>query len=418
MKFIKKICLIMACLMCFSFVACDKDDQSSQLEQSDLSDFENNESSSETPTSPQKNYSEHVKLVLDRDIFVLKNDFPDIYTAALNGIDTSDAYIYNWKLNRILNEECFENIQWDVAESEGGGSLVSFRGDYKDKDKTVYYIQFHVSDDSMPLALSLYTYSDKDQSELSVNMFKDMESSYAIIYTDVAISCMLSLLTNDVNENDDPTNDIEDSISDYEDLIEYPLYRVKIEAYSLAASSSPEEYEQRYFVQKQWEDYTFDEPDCEWINGNFLYYDYLNYKDYYDLAYALYDVDKNGTPELLISVFEDDTNAYSNTIDVYTISDDQLIKLFPEASFSSRDRLHVTNDGKFVNEGSDGAYSSSCIVYEISQDKKGVVVTDEFYFDKYDDLNDPANLGEDKYHNKLDGLLNNSIINDATWTRF
>lgn len=80
-------------------------------------------------------------------------------------------------------------------------------------------------------------------------------------------------------------------------------------------------------------------------------------KNYMNLAYmyggmtinsALYDINKDGTPELLI--------ATDNTIiDIYTILDKVPVGVLKPGAAGERARIHVLEDGKIVYEGSGGA---------------------------------------------------------------
>lgn len=141
---------------------------------------------------------------------------------------------------------------------------------------------------------------------------------------------------------------------------------------------------------------------------------------YYDLkplAYALYDIDKNGVPELIFANLSDE-----EIYDVYTINDGSLIKLFKNASFGDRSHLHILADGTLLSEGASSAFESSMNIYSI---KFGCTLSDgeTFYFNTredpiYDYYIDGTEISVDEYIEKLDTLKATSLFDKFDWVIF
>lgn len=145
-------------------------------------------------------YPEEVEFVLNRNIFVFKNEFPELYTATIK-MDQSIAYVEDWNLGQILNEDNFEDIEWKVSSESNNTKIVSFTGSSRiaEKDNTIM-VQFIITDGAkIPIALSLYTYVKEDQSasELSMQQYMNIGMDYnsALVSADAGIACMLTIMS-------------------------------------------------------------------------------------------------------------------------------------------------------------------------------------------------------------------------------
>lgn len=102
--------------------------------------------------------------------------------------------------------------------------------------------------------------------------------------------------------------------------------------------------------------------------NNMIFLSNLNY--YTDLYNTIVDIDKNGIPELLISVGTSE-GAYI-LLDMYTISsENELIRLTTENNrlnnIGERMILLPLQDGSLLYKGSDSAVSQHYILYKFSQ---------------------------------------------------
>ena len=107
------------------------------------------------------------------------------------------------------------------------------------------------------------------------------------------------------------------------------------------------------------------------------------------LSYTLYDVDKNGTPELFVGSGE-----YYNIIDFYLLNGDRTVKPFENIGY--RSGLSVLTDGSLVFSGSNGMASGSTTIYSISADGSGLELMTNYYFDE-DRGRDATEMPEDVY---------------------
>lgn len=131
------------------------------------------------------------------------------------------------------------------------------------------------------------------------------------------------------------------------------------------------------------------------------------------IAYSLYDVNGNGVPELVFS----DTN---NIIDIYTLNNGLLIKIFPDCYFGERSRLHILSDGSLLSEGSSGASTSSCEIYTLNSN--GTLTTIEAYYynsngpDAY--MKGYTYISTNEYVDKINNYLTHSTFKTLKWNVF
>ena len=87
----------------------------------------------------------------------------------------------------------------------------------------------------------------------------------------------------------------------------------------------------------------------------------ISYCDH--IGYALKDLDKNGTPELILSGINPNEFARGIVYDLYTLETGNPVRL---AVSHGRDRYYLRADNTLVNEGSSGAAYSNIYVYRVS----------------------------------------------------
>lgn len=181
----------------------------------------------------------------------------------------------------------------------------------------------------------------------------------------------------------------------------YSAYDAKSDEYIFAAAMDGDSFDSTY-------DYGNDNSS---INA-FI----VRYHHYYGdktLAYALYDVDSNGMPEL---VFSDG----KYIIDTYTLENNNIVKLYKDCYFGERSRLHILSDGRLLTEGSSGASSASCKVSTIGSDGISIIRMAGYYCDGngQDPYMDEKHLyiTLDAYYHLLDGLKRESVFGIMKWT--
>ena len=176
-------------------------------------------------------------------------------------------------------------------------------------------------------------------------------------------------------------------------------YQEKINEYKNALTMGQKSFQKAY-------------PDDKSVNTLMIGYAY--WFGNASFAYTLYDVDKNGIPELIFSNRD-------VLIDIYTLNNGNLVKLFEECYFGERARLHILSDGTLLTEGSSGAATSSCETYKLSWNGYSLSRTDAFYFDgmgRDPYMYDYEYLTPDAYSNRLSKYLSYSIFDNLTWYVF
>lgn len=137
----------------------------------------------------------------------------------------------------------------------------------------------------------------------------------------------------------------------------YPAYEQKIRQYAGALAMTEEAFQEKYAHGQ----------DCSSINALCMY-------PGMELSYALYDLDKNGTPELFIG-------DNGHIIDIYLLKDGNLVRPFVDDSFGYRANLSLLTNGKMRLIGSSGASSGTCEYYCIADDGVTVVMEYAYYWD-------------------------------------
>ena len=146
-----------------------------------------------TNTTINERDSETIERILNRKIFELKDSFPEMYAVGVNSLK-SIMYAKDWTFGRILNEDIFETLSWNVKEIDNRVKLVDFVGTLHtngriDNIKINFYLQ---EDATIPLALSMYI----NDLELSLQAYLDkgMEIEAASFCNDIAIAKALTIM--------------------------------------------------------------------------------------------------------------------------------------------------------------------------------------------------------------------------------
>lgn len=165
-----------------------------------------------------------------------------------------------------------------------------------------------------------------------------------------------------------------------------------------------------YYQAMSADENTFDRNDFSSING--LMVGYARNSDD-KLYYALYDIDKNGIPELIFS-------NQIHVIDLYTLNDVNLIKVFKDCYFGERSNLHILDDGTLLTEGSNGASSSSCKTFKLNS--KGSLETTGAYYYNSDGPNAYMKgyiyISTNEYVDKVSNYISHSVFNSIEWKFF
>ncbi|MBQ8351764.1 MAG: hypothetical protein IJY20_06955 [Clostridia bacterium] len=149
--------------------------------------------------------SAEISFVLDRDIYIFKNDFPELYTASIRDINNTISYVQNWKFSDVLNTTNFTNIQWSVSQSTNNAKLVLFQG----KCTTVQYnadvmLEFYIQNGAkVPLVWGAKIVTDKETSRVSAQDFLDqgMYWDEAVVMADTTLSCLMLLMSEDAMQS-------------------------------------------------------------------------------------------------------------------------------------------------------------------------------------------------------------------------
>lgn len=214
------------------------------------------------------------------------------------------------------------------------------------------------------------------------------------------ISCLLILIIN-VFFVCGCENDLQKGNKNNHNVLDdYPLYLDKINEYKNAMLLSDESFEYEY-------DNGYDYSS---INARIVNYRRQNG----EILYALYDIDND---EILELVFSD---SYS-IIDVYTIHNEKLIKIFENCSYGDRSYIHILSDGKILCEGSNGASAASCDVYKIDSTTGMLTLPIESYYcdglsGKDPFITESVYISEKEYYEKIEVWKNNSIFDELKWT--
>lgn len=145
---------------------------------------------------------------------------------------------------------------------------------------------------------------------------------------------------------------------------------------------------------------------------------------YYQMAggnfgYALYDIDGNGTEEMLISLGEDD---YYSICDVYASDGKKAYRMFYEDTIGDRSLLTIYTDGIMYIYSSGGAAYGGGSFYRIDADGYTPVLLEEYTFDAMEYPNTPwvtvnKKMTNEEYEHKFDGLKKVEV-NSLIWNKF
>jgi len=176
------------------------------------------------------------------------------------------------------------------------------------------------------------------------------------------------------------------------------LYDEKIDEYRKALTMGRDLFCEKY-------DDGFDYSSINAMMVRYAYdYDYI-------IEYAICDIDNNGIKELAFS----DSN---DIIDIYTINDEGLCKLFKNCDYGDRSKIHIIDSGKVLAEGSSGALSGSCIIYQIDKFTNQLITEELYYYDGNGpdlSMKDYTYLSEDEYYEMLNRWKNESIYDNLNW---
>lgn len=116
---------------------------------------------------------------------------------------------------------------------------------------------------------------------------------------------------------------------------------------------------------------TYDSPYVNYMMmDNYYVYGGYDGADWHGFCYDYYDIDQNGTDELLIGY---GFKSQADIVDVYGVKNNQPYKLFADHSLGERSSLYVFPDGRMILIGSGGAALHEVIVYRF--DENGDVQT-------------------------------------------
>ncbi len=176
------------------------------------------------------------------------------------------------------------------------------------------------------------------------------------------------------------------------------IYEVKINEYRDALTMGVDEFYEKYD----------NKNDLSSINAMIVGWIYYGGR----INYAIFDIDKNGIGELVLS-------NCSSIIDVYTVHNGEIVKLFKDCYFGERSRLHILADGRLLAEGSSGAAAGSCEIYRIDTSKGRLTEPLEAYYcDGYGP--DPYMTGykyisQDEYYEKIRAMREETVFEDLEW---
>lgn len=182
------------------------------------------------------------------------------------------------------------------------------------------------------------------------------------------------------------------------------LYTAKIDEYASALTCGKDKFFDKY------------NEDCSSINALMVGYTY----DGGSISYAYHDINKDGTDELLFA----QTTPYDHIeiIDIYTLKDDTLIKIFENCTFGERTHLYILPDGTLVTDGSENAFRSVSDLYSLDSTGNLITVDGYYYSDTADsndnsvfESNEHTKLTSEIYQIKIQDLQNSSITSKLNW---
>lgn len=182
--------------------------------------------------------------------------------------------------------------------------------------------------------------------------------------------------------------------------VSYTVYEAKISEYRLALTMGMAAFETKYNGGS----------DVSSVNALIIR---LAYQYGGAIYYTVYDIDGNGTAELIFS----DSHSI---IDIYTVHNGTLVKLFENCAFGERSKVHVLSNGEILAEGSGGASASYCKLYRIDTTSGKLTAPIAAY---YCDGNGPNSymdqytyVTEDEYYGMFSGWLKDSQFDRFQWS--
>jgi len=146
-----------------------------------------------------------------------------------------------------------------------------------------------------------------------------------------------------------------------------------------------------------------------YVDANVYYPTWHNHKpinsySYGNLYYALHDINGDSIPELVISVDDIRSESLYDILDVYTLYNDKLVKIFKETSYGDICNLHILSDGTLFNEWQSRTLTFGADVYKLN--RNGSLTTLETYMNSYD------------YLNSIDNPFSRDITGSLNWVLF
>ena len=144
----------------------------------------------ETVVTEEKSTKADMYTVLNRKIFMFKNDKLNIYKENIDNIENTKSYKQDWAFEKILNNINYANVSWETATLDSGAQIITFSGMTKRKLKDVT-VEFYIAADSeVPMARSITIGSGENAEKISIDDFENMRKD-ADVAADIAISCKL-----------------------------------------------------------------------------------------------------------------------------------------------------------------------------------------------------------------------------------
>lgn len=173
-----------------------------------------------------------------------------------------------------------------------------------------------------------------------------------------------------LNQKEEPQQETQQITQDTQEVTENEIklspeevYKPILDEYSLAMGADHN-------------DETAEFPNINYVMMNY-YYQYGGYDGTYftGFYYDYYDIDGNGTDELLIGY----GSKFKDVVDVYGTKDNKPQKLIDEYSLGERSQLYIYPDGTMLLFGSGGAELNVIDTYKIKEDGILLSVESETY---------------------------------------
>lgn len=390
----KKYLVLISCIICITIVLCSCGVNEDETKNDTNPNFNSNSTTESNQYLEKEEVdSEYVNLVLNREIFILKDDLPEWYNTTIKDFDKCKAYTNNWKFKEVINEDNYTDISWEKKMEKGGLISLNFKGtNILGEKKPTVEIQFIIQEDGKSFFASTLNIIDDEKTLTSISMddFLGNQNEYpgeeyisiAMAATDAAIGEMLVLMS-------DGGTDV-DYTEGYSSINE--LYDKKITEYKDALTMGIDKF------------YTYVNDDCSSINYYAINNEYNYGGSFY---YGFYDVDGNGSDELLFKLVTGGGDV--GIVDIYTINNGKIDKLFKHASFGERETMYVLSNGIIMTEGASSAFEASCNLWYMNSNSGQLELSSGyFYLDSnmdgdttFYDGHGYARLDENEYRNNV-----------------